>query len=182
MSDFVAQRHADEGTLGKDFADDVLTDEELADAVTPQTFSVDTPDFTPQLGKTVDPNADPTDPKSYASGIGKIAANMSISQDTVTAIQDAPAQTIVKALNAKRPDKQLTTDQTTLDGPDIVGSQMSVTDGMMVNVGAFDNPVHVKATEMRASLEDHSYEQVLAYLEANPDKIYRIRAVRLRVG
>lgn len=183
ISDFVAQRHAGwKNALAKDFADDVLTDEELANAVTeelanavtPQTFSVNTPDFTPQLGKTVDPNADPTDPKSYASGVSKIAANMTIEQPTVAAIQDAPAQTVVKALNAKRPDNQLTTSQTTLDGPDIVGSQMSVTDGMMVNVGTFDDPVHVKALEMRAQLEDHSYEAVIEYLKANPDKIYTV--------
>ena len=173
ISDFVAQRHgAWKTNMEKNFADDMLGDDELNKALT--SFSVDTPAFTPMLGKTVDPSADPTDPKSYASGVSKVAAGMSISQTTVKDIQGAPAQTVIKALNAKRPDKQLTTEQTTLDGPDIVGSQMSVTDGVMVNVGSFTDPKLVKATEFRAQLEDHSFDEVVKFLEANPDKVYKV--------
>ena len=176
ISDFVAQRHGSWKTaMEKNFADDMLGDIELNEALTSfGKFSVDTPAFTPMLGKTVDPSADPTDPKSYASGVGKVAAGMSVPESTVKNIQSAPAQTVIKALNAKRPDNQLTTEQTTLDGPDVVGSQMSVTDGMMVNVGSFTDPKFVKAIEFRAQLEDHSYEEIVKFLEANPEKVYKI--------
>jgi 8-oxo-dGTP pyrophosphatase MutT (NUDIX family) len=177
MSDFIAERHGSWQTaISKDFADDMLGDVELNEALSSfSKFSIDTPAFTPMLGKTVDPSANPTDPDSYASGIGKVAAAMSVPQSTVASIQAAPAQTVVKALNAKRPDRQLTTKQTTLDGPDIVGSQMSVTDGMMVNVGTFKDPKFVKAIEFRAQLEDHSYEEIVKFLDANPEKVYKIR-------
>jgi len=176
ISDFVAQRHGSwKTTMEKNFADDMLGDIELNEALSSfGKFSVDTPAFTPMLGKTVDPSADPTDPKSYASGVGKVAAGMSVPESTVKNIQSAPAQTVIKALNAKRPDNQLTTEQTTLDGPDVVGSQMSVTDGMMVNVGSFTDPKFVKATEFRSQLEDHSFDEIVKFLEANPEKVYKI--------
>ena len=174
ISDFIGGRHAGwQAAMSKDFADAMMSEVDLEDSLS--TPKVVTPDTTPKGGKMVDKNADPLDVNSYAPGIGKVAVGLQLDQDTIKGIQSAPSQTAIKATNTKRSDGMLVDLQTTLDGPDIVSSQMTITDGMEINVGDFDNPSYVKATEFRANLEDHTYDQVVELLEANPDKIYKIK-------
>jgi 8-oxo-dGTP pyrophosphatase MutT (NUDIX family) len=186
ISDFVAQRHgAWKTALGKDFADDALTDDELESELSPSIKMFTPPESSSKFGKIADPNGNPTDPDTYAEGVGPLASKLSISANDVTNIQQSSSQGVVKAMNSPSQinskddggySPMPVVNEFSLDGPAIQGQKVSFTAGHFVNEGGVNDgeAKFVKNAEFSLNLSPEAHQNLIEQIDSSDIPSYKI--------